>query len=38
MISGPAVVDQLLRELSEKVKVLESKYKQKMQGLKVSNS
>ena len=36
IISGPAVVDQLLKELSEKVQQLEGKYKQKMQGLKVS--
>lgn len=35
-MASPAVVDQLLKELSEKVKALESKYKQKMQGLKLS--
>ncbi|XP_053377591.1 universal stress protein Slr1101-like [Mercenaria mercenaria] len=35
-MASPAVVDQLLRELSEKVQGLETKYKQIMQGLKLS--
>lgn len=34
-LTGPAVVDQLLRELSQKVQKLEDKYRAKLQGLKV---
>ena len=33
---GPAVVDQLLKELKQKVEALENKYKAKLQEAKVS--
>lgn len=33
--AGPAVVDQLLKELTGKVQALEAKYKEKIQKLKV---
>ncbi|XP_052286530.1 universal stress protein Slr1101-like isoform X2 [Dreissena polymorpha] len=36
LFPGPAVVDQLLRELTEKVKALEEKYKKKILDLKMT--